>query len=406
MAKWVFIQPHSHHAWEALGIGYLISSLRAAGETDIQFMSGFFDSNEKILTACNKADVVGFGCTSPQIKHAAALASYITAHKVFGGVHPTVLPQIDFADQVVVGEGERAIVEIAKGNRAPIVQCMNVENIDDLPFPDRKTIKQERNVEVAYKENRERIGSIFSSRGCPYDCTICASKSIWTRRVRFRSAANIYEEFQQITKDLRLDFIKFADDTFTLNRTLVEEFCRLKISARDKTPWGANVRANTVDIKLFRLLRKANCREVWMGVESGNDGILKDIKKGITTEQVVKAFSAARAVGIKTRAYMLLGMPNETYETIKQSEALVDRIKPNIVGWSLLSPFPGTAFYEHEKHKDIDWSGFSTYKNPLIRSKELTNEQLTDEQKRLIEKYSKLDSTKPSQESCRTYLKE
>jgi len=76
------------------------------------------------------------------------------------------------------------------------------------------------------------------------------------------------------------------------------------------------------------------------------------------------------------------------------------------VGWSLLSPFPGTAFYEHEKHKDIDWSGFSTYKNPLIRSKELTNEQLTDEQKRLIEKYSKLDSTKPSQESCRTYLKE
>ena len=108
MAKWLFVQPKSFYTWEALGIGYLISSLRASGETDIEFMSGFFDSDAQIIAAGNRADIVGFGCTSPQIKHATELANKIKAHKVFGGVHPSVLPEktLEVADQVVVGEGE------------------------------------------------------------------------------------------------------------------------------------------------------------------------------------------------------------------------------------------------------------------------------------------------------------
>ena len=390
MAKWLFVQPSSFHAWEALGIGYLISSLKAQGETDIQFMSGFFDSDEDIVAAGNRADIVGFGCTSPQIKHATQLASKIKAHTVFGGVHPSVLPEetLEVANQVVVGEGERAIVEIARGNREPIVRCMNIEDLDGIPPPDRRTIKQERNIQTAKSDSGERMGSLFSSRGCPYDCTFCASKGLWTRKVRFRSAENIYEEFAKITKDLRLDFTKFSDDTFTLRRELVEEFCRLKMKARDKTPWGANVRVNNVDMRLFRLLRKAGCREVWMGVESGDPAILKEMKKGITVEQVRKAFSAARTVGIKTRAYMLIGVPSETKQTIRRSQELVDVLRPDCVGWTLLAPYPGSHYYDPEKHRDVDWSRVDEYENDLISSGALTNEQLKSEQARLVERYS------------------
>lgn len=386
MAKWLFVQPKSFHAWEALGLGYLISTLKAAGHDDIEFMSGFFDSDEEIIAAGNKADIVGFGCTSPQMKHASSLADRMKAHKVFGGVHPSVLPEetLDTADQVVVGEGEIAILQIAMGNREPIVRCMNVAILDSLPPPDRRAIKQERNIAQAKRETGERIGSLFSSRGCPYDCTFCASKALWTRRVRFRSAESIFDEFQQITKDLRLDFVKFADDTFTLNRELVEDFCRLKINAKDRTPWGANVRANLVDMRLFRLLKKAACREVWIGVESGDEVILREMKKGITVQQVRTAFTAARAVGIKTRAYMLLGMPSDTFETLRRSQALVEQVRPDIVGWTLLAPYPGSHYFNPEKHKDVDWSGVDEYNNDLITTKTLTNKQLKDEQARLV----------------------
>src|SRR3990172_1833618 len=179
--KWLFVQPKSFHAWEALGIGYLISALKAIGENDVSFMSGFFDSDDEIIKAGNRADIVGFGCTSPQIKHATSLAKNIKAHKIFGGVHPSVLPEetLEVADQVVVGEGEKAIVEIANGNREAIVNCGYIKNLDAIAFPDRWAIKQFRNIGEAVRDNNgERIGSLFSSRGCPHKCTFCASRSL------------------------------------------------------------------------------------------------------------------------------------------------------------------------------------------------------------------------------------
>jgi len=213
--KIVFVQPKSFQTWEALNFGYMGSFLMLHGFNDLQFFSAFFDSEDEIISACCRADIVGFTCTSPHMKSAIELATAIKKENprvwiVVGGFHPSSLPEetlkLPVIDQVVVGEGEMAMLSIAEGNRKRIVRQPYIKNLDTLPFPDRGLIKQERNIRQAYQDNGIRIASIFSSRGCPFNCTFCASNSVWSRKVRYRSADNILDEFEQVTKELKIDF--------------------------------------------------------------------------------------------------------------------------------------------------------------------------------------------------------
>jgi len=392
--KIIFIQPKSFHAWEALNFGYMGSYLKKYQYDKIEFYSGFFDSDDEIVSACQNADIVGFSCTSPQMKHALLLAKRIKTERnliVFGGVHPTVLPQETLLhnciDVVVTGEGEEAMLQVVRGNHKSIVNNPFIENLDLLPFPDRKLIKQERNIQVAYRDNGYRIASIFATRGCPFDCTFCASKSLWTRRLRSRSAENIFEEFKSVVKDLNIDFMKFSDDTFTIDKALVQEFCICKINNNQNTPWGCNIRADSVDRETLELMAKAQCREVWIGVESGSPRILADMKKNVSLDQIRRCFKMTEELGLFRRAYFLLGMPNESYEDIKLTETLIDEIGPDAIGFTILAPYPGSAYYDPVIHKDVDWSVVDEYTNHLCRTKSLTNTELRREQKRLVEKY-------------------
>ena len=394
--KIVLVQPKTifGNTWEALSIGYLASYAKRHGHDDIDFYSGFFDSDEEIIKGCGDADIVGFSCTSPQIKHALHLAKAIKREKkhiVIGGVHTSALPHdlLDsrIIDAVVAGEGEKAFLSILEGNRERVVRCPYIDNLDSLPFPDRFLIKQERNIQQAYRDNGIRIASIFSSRGCPFQCTFCASNSVWSRKIRCRSANNILDEFEQVVKNLKIDFIKFSDDTFAIKKDLLTEFCEEKLRRNIKTPWGSNIRADTVDEGLLRLMKRAGCKEVWIGVESGSPRILKDMNKGIDLEKVKWVFKATAELGFFRRAYMLLGMPEESPDDIALSERIIEEINPDAVGFTILAPYPGTSFYEAMRHKDVDWSHVDEYGNCFTRTKYMSNEDLQCEQKRLVKKF-------------------
>ena len=127
--KIVFVQPKIFHTWEALNIGYLSSYLRMNGHKDLHFFSGFFETDEQIIQGCQDADIIGFSCTSPQMKHALLLAKAIKNsknHIVFGGVHPSALPEdtieSEYVDAVVLGEGENAFLDIVQSNRERMVK--------------------------------------------------------------------------------------------------------------------------------------------------------------------------------------------------------------------------------------------------------------------------------------------
>jgi radical SAM superfamily enzyme YgiQ (UPF0313 family) len=402
--KVVFIQSkvgfEGGHTWEALGIGYLVSYLKKSfpNQIEFDFFSGFYDSDETIIQGCKDAGVVGFSCTSPQFKHALDLANKIKTKVnkiVFGGVHPTVLSKQVFSSQsvdwVFVGEGERAIVRILSSpireQSRFITSWELIEDLDKLPFPDRNVIKQERNILQAYKDERRRVASIFSSRGCPFKCTFCCSHSLWGRKVRYRSPGNILDEMDQLVRDWNIDFIKFSDDTFTVNRNRLLEFCREKVYRGLRVPFGANANVSTVDKDVLVSLVQAGCEELWFGVESGSPKILREMDKHISIDKAMEVFKLCRQLGVKTRAYFLLGMPSETIEDIKMTEELAEKLDPDIVGFSLLAPFPGNQYYNHELMKDWDWSVFDEYSNPWVHTKTLSNEELKSEQSRLVKKF-------------------
>ena len=403
--KIVFIQPNTGfkgHTWEALGPGYLISYLKEYYNKylDIEFYSAFYDSDETITNACDDANIIGFSCTSPQYKHGLELAKQIKKKDnriVFGGVHPSAVPDLllkeDSIDSVVKGEGEKAMLQLVRDTDEGIDVAKQVyhfdyiKDIDTIPFPDRNTIKNERNIQQAYKDNGIRITSVLSSRGCPYHCSFCCSQVVWQRRTRFRSPANVLDEVEELIKDWNIQFLKFSDDTFTLNKKWTVNFCNLKLERGMDVPYGSNAHVNTIDEDLLRHLAESNCQELWYGVESGSPKILKDIHKSTDIERIKEVFRLTKDYGIKTRAYFLLGMPNETIEDIQMTEKLCDEIQPDMVGFTLLAPYPTNEYFNYEEMKDWDWSMFDEYNNDWVRTKTLSNQQLKNEQIRLVEKY-------------------
>lgn len=414
--KIVFIQPNTGfkgHTWEALGIGYLISYLKKFynKNLDIEFYSGFYDSDDTIITACEDADIIGFSCTSPQHKHGLELAKKIKKKGnriVFGGVHPSAFSDLllkeDSIDGVVKGEGENAMLQLVRDMdegmdvSKPVYHFDQIKNLDILPFPDRKAIKNERNIQQAYEDNGVRITSVLSNRGCPYRCSFCCSHVVWQRKTRFRSPENVLDEVEELIKDWNIQFLKFSDDTFTLNKKWIVDFCNLKLGRGIDIPYGGNAHVNTIDEDLLKHLAESNCQELWYGVESGSPRILKDMHKSTDIERIKEVFRLTKEYGINTRAYFLLGMPNETIEDIVMTENLCDEIQPDIVGFSLLSPFPCNEYFDYKMMKDWDWSMFDEYNNEWVRTKTLTNDQLKEIQRRLVEKYQKKITFRQKQE--------
>jgi len=268
-----------------------------------------------------------------------------------------------------------------------IYSCDYIKDINTIPFPDRNIIKNERNIQQAYEDNGIRIASTFSARGCPFNCSFCCSNMVWEKLVRWRSSENILDEIEILIKNWNIQFLKFSDDTFTLSKQRILDFCEQKQIRKIKLPFGANARVDLIDEEILENLVDAGCKELWYGVESGSPKILKDMHKGTNINQIRRAFMLTKNFGIKTRAYFLLGMPNETIEDIKMTEKLCDDIQPDVVGFSLLAPFPSNEYFDYETMKDWDWSMFDEYNNNWVRTKTLTNQQLKEEQKRLIRKY-------------------
>lgn len=402
MSKILFVQPNvgfKGHTWEALGIGYLIAYAKEnVPDAEFSFYSGFYDSDDDIVKAGKDVDFACFSCTSPQFAHGVKLARKIKENNpyvrtIFGGVHVSCVPyeivKNECIDVVVQGEGEKALVHILKSEHVGwkrIIKCECVESLDELPFPDRDAIKVERNITQAYKDNGRRITSILSSRGCPYDCKFCASKSLWGRGARMRTAYNVLSEMCEVVDQYKLDMIKFADDTFTISKSRVLEFCEKKKMVCD-VPFGANAHVGSINEKIIKALAEANCEELWFGVESGSDRIRAEMGKSATKRQIVDAFHLCKKYGILTRAYFMLGWPSETREDIKKTEKLCDELDPDVVGFTILAPYPGSELYDEEKMGNVDWSKVDEYGNDLMRTAELTNEELKEEQRRLVEKH-------------------
>jgi anaerobic magnesium-protoporphyrin IX monomethyl ester cyclase len=215
-------------------------------------------------------------------------------------------------------------------------------------------------------------GGILTSRGCPARCTFCANY-VTGRAFRYRSARQVTDEINAWHALCGISYFPFWDDALTANSARLMELCTaMESDLRFPFAFGAITRANMVTRDLLRTMRRAGLHNVNFGVESGDNDILKAIKKGVRTDQVVRALEWAKEEGLTTACNFMLGFPQETPEALERTLRFMERIAPMVDAFSTMGvvvPFPGTPIYDdfHFQYRFTDWwlrPGYSQYSPP------------------------------------------
>lgn len=330
--------------------------------------------------------IVGFGLFTRWVWHAYRLAARLRDRAewvlVAGGAHTTVRPEETLEhgfDVALTGEAEVSLVEVVRwveGGRE-LAQIPGVvfpgpdgrpvhgppstfiESLDELSPP----YRAQSLFDPAHYDGPSASaapGGILTSRGCPARCTFCANY-VTGRGFRHRSGAGVVEEIQAWHDLTGLTFFPCWDDALTAHRPRLRELCAA-LEGRFDFPFsfGAITRANMVTPELLETMKRAGLVHVNFGVESGDDETLRRIKKGIRTEQVVRALEWSKDADLTTACNFMLGFPGESPEALERTIRFMERIAPLVDTFSTLGvvvPFPGTPIYDdhHEAYGFTDW---------------------------------------------------
>jgi len=359
------------------GIGILSAFLTKYGhETELLYLQNEIAEDE-LLSCVGSSDpgLIAFSTGTLQWGHTVRFATIIK--KAFGvpiicgGPHPTFMPQQVIheprVDMLCVGEGEYAILDImnrleTKGDLSTIsnIWIKNqkgtvfrneprrlIEDLDVLPFPDTEIVPYQ---EILDESKTEPV--FITSRGCPYNCTFCSNSAIKRlylgkgRYVRQRSPENVIREIGELKDRFSFDSLNFYDEAFGYNRKWINRFCDM-YESEFSMPFGAFIRAETMDRETFHVMRKAGLSLIYLGVESGSEEIRRQVmNRKVSNKRILRACRDAQAEGIQVWTFNMVGVPGETVETIKETMDFNRIINPHFASVSIYQPFPGTRMYE------------------------------------------------------------
>jgi len=327
---------------------------------------------EQVKSVARQYDIVAIYTSTPSfqkdVQTAMAIKEAHPGQQVvvgFVGPHPSVLPEetllsSDAVDFVARREFDYTIKELADGKPWGQIQGLSYkQNGMIIHNPDRPFIDEldrlsfvtsiyhrdlnYRNYKIPYL--LYPYVSIYSGRGCPGQCTYCLwPQTLTGHTYRTRSVENVVQEIRHaigLFPDVREIF--FDDDTFTADQHRIIKFCEA-VKPLGIT-WSATSRAN-VKYEVLRSMKEAGLRLLVVGYESGNPGILKTIKKGISIDQMRWFTRDCHKLGIKIHGTFILGLPGENHRTIEDSVRLACELEPDTIQVSLASAYPGTVFYK------------------------------------------------------------
>jgi len=220
---------------------------------------------------------------------------------------------------------------------------------------------------------------------------------IWTEKVRYRSPQNVISEIKQINKFFKTQHFRFEDDSFTLNKKFINNFCDSLIQEKIGIQWWCETRANLVTEDLVKKMKHAGCDEITIGAESGDEETLKKIKKGITIEQIKNSSKILKKNHMIFSAFFLIGFPWETKTEIDKTILLMKELDPQQAFFSVATPYPGTELYDICKFEGllpekIDWSTFFHQSPDMYLNKNLERDEcnrIIKETELLFEEHNK-----------------
>lgn len=380
-----------------MGILYLASVLRETGH-QVRVLDADIDDlgPDEIARAVAdyEPEAVGITMNALQARQAYETVDLIKRVDskilvVAGGPHPSalkgdILRRSPSIDAVVFGEGEATFPELVKaweegrslagvkgvcfredGNVVVNGPREPIEDLDSLPRPALDLIAPIRRYPGAYPVGARPSIHLMASRGCPFRCTFC-SNPVWERRLRLRSPESVVDEAEWLRREFKAREIFFQDDTFNLNRGWFEDICHglidrgLNRKVVFKSPFRAN--RNLLDLKLLKLAKRAGFWMIFYGVESGNQAVLEEIKKGLTLEEIERAFRLTRKAGLKTYASFMVGNLGESRRTVEETVEFAKRISSDYYGFAIATPYPGSEFHRQAIELGFLDPGFEEYR--------------------------------------------
>jgi len=386
------------------GIAYLAGYLRDKG-VDVHVLDCKFDHlslAQGMERVCELApDVVGLGAFTNEIIQAGEFAKAVKAWRpevttIVGSVHVTAIPEATLRefpqfDYGVVGEGEETLYQLLQnlGDEAALARTpgvcfldkdgryvfggerMRIADQDALPFP----------AWDLFRPAREYI--LHTERGCPYACHFCMNPN--GRVVRSRSPENVLQEIEWLSKVGNPKRILFGDEIFTIERARAAAIFELLIDRgfSKQFSWWCQTHVRTVDLELAKLMHRANCDLVGLGIESGDDLRLRTMGKGATRKDILEAVRVMKEAGLPFMTFFILGQPDETWESAMNTIDFAVELNPTLPIFGLMVPYPGTKIAEMARNNEggyvlrsTDWNEYNKQFGDALEFQNLNRRQL------------------------------
>lgn len=275
-----------------------------------------------------------------------------TIRIVVGGNHASSFPDMMLeagADQVVVGEGEKALVSICNGNTDKIVSEEFIDDLDNIPLPDMKYIDFKKYIEVNNPfAMRMPVAGIQTSRGCPMNCCYCSANGVWQRKWRARSPQMIAIEVMQLKYKHGIKEVHFLDDNMAVDKERLKEICRELIRWDVKIKWATpnGIPYWLLDDEILDLMKKSGCYRITFGIESGDDDIRKYIGKNFSLQKAKDVISYANKIGMWTVCTNIIGFPYETEEQIRKTIEFAKDCGTDFACFFTLLPHASSRVYQ------------------------------------------------------------
>jgi len=341
-----------------------------------------------------KPDVIGISAYTYEINEVKILAKAIKREDsdiivVLGGSHITAIPEetmkeIPDIDIGVVGEGEQTLLEICNS----IFLKKDYSMIPNIVFRNKNKIILQRKNNKFLDLNKTTIPAwdllppakeyyIQTTRGCPFNCNFCLNPN--GNNIRLRKVKCVVDEIKYLIEKISPDRISFGDEAFAASKefahNLIDEIIKIKIW--EKVNWDIQTHVRFLDDELLKKMKKVRINKIEVGVESGNEEILKKMGKGIDKKTVENVFLKFKKYKIKTGAFFILGHPNETKKTILDTIKFAAKINPDEPIFAIMVPFPGTVISKYVKEGKAGYlyasNNWENYRKQINQSIEFRN---------------------------------
>ncbi len=411
----VFIHPNYHSGgaeiagnWPPAWVAYLTGALKAAGFDDIHFidaMTNHFD-DDALRTQLSELqpDVVGTTAITPSIyvaEQTLKIAREVAPDcvTVLGGVHATfmfrqVLTEAPWIDTIVRGEGEEIVVNLMQaiaegrwpedrhsihglafidGDEIKATQAAStVKDLDGIT-PDWSILEWDKYI---YVPLNRRVAIPNMARGCPFTCSFCSQWKFW-RDYRVRDPIKVVDEIEDLVNNHGVGFFILADEEPTINRKKFIQFCEELIARGlpERIQWGINTRVTDImrDKELLPFYRKAGLVHVSLGTEAAAQLKLDQFNKETTVEQNKEAIRLLREADIFTEAQFIVGLDNETAETLEETFQMAWDWQPDLANWAMYTPWPFTPLFQ-ELRDQVEVFDYSKYNfvTPIMKPKAMS----------------------------------